>query len=102
MSSDGGNDPRWRADGRELFYLSAGGRFHAVPTTLGETFTAGPPKLLFSVPIDEFSNRQYDVSPDGRRFVVTLRKVTFDSPIVVIMGIGEEIKRLLAKGGGAP
>jgi len=101
VSSDGGNDPHWRADGRELFYVSAGGRFHAVPTSLGETFTAGSPQFLFSVPIDEFSNRQYDVTPDGRRFVVTLRKTTVDSPIVVVTGIAEEIERLLARGGGA-
>jgi dipeptidyl aminopeptidase/acylaminoacyl peptidase len=102
VSSDGGNDPRWRADGRELFYVSAGGRFHAVPTTLGGTFTAGSPKFLFSVPIDEFSNRQYDVTPDGRRFVVTLRKTTVDSPIVVVIGIAGEVERFLAKGGGVP
>lgn len=102
VSADGGNDPRWRADGRELFYVAPGGRLHVVPTTTGETFTAGTAQLLFTVRMDESAYRQYDVTANGRRFVVNLSRTTADSPIVVVVGWAEEIQRRLQGVGGMP
>ena len=49
VSSGGGAEPRWRADGRELFYVSADRRLMAVPTTIGPEFEAGKPDALFTM-----------------------------------------------------
>jgi eukaryotic-like serine/threonine-protein kinase len=79
VSLGGGSTPRWRGDGRELFYTSADNRsIMAVPIEPGPTFKAGLPERLFSMnamPIarDRARNAVYDVSPDGQRFLVSLQ-----------------------------
>ena len=73
VSKGGGAEPRWRADGRELFYVSADRRLMAVPTTIGPAFEAGTPATLFEMNVRDLgflSGRRYDVTPDGQRFVV--------------------------------
>jgi Tol biopolymer transport system component len=97
VSIAGGNDPRWRPDGRELFYIAPGGRLQAVPITPGSTFTAGAPQTLFSARFDASGNRAYDVAKDGRRFLVNLSKASPASPIVVILGLNEEIRTRTAR-----
>lgn len=97
VSVDGGNDPRWRPDGREVFYLAPGGRLQAVPITLGADFVAGAPQTLFSHRFDGSGNRGYDVARDGRSFLVNLSKSSPGSPIVVILGLGEEIRARAAR-----
>jgi hypothetical protein len=92
VSTDGGYDPRWRPDGRELFFIAPGGRLQAVATTLGSTFAAGAAQTLFSAHFDASANRAYDVAKDGRRFLVNLSKASPGSPIEVILGLGEEIR----------
>jgi Tol biopolymer transport system component len=65
-------EPRWRADGRELFYLS-GNRIVAVDVTTTPTFKAGVPKILFEAPISTVGQtavHQYDVTADGKKFLV--------------------------------
>jgi Tol biopolymer transport system component len=71
ISADGGVQPKWRRDGRELYYLSLDGKIMAVPVSTGATFTAGRPMALFqtSLTVNRRSptrDRQYDVAPDGR------------------------------------
>jgi serine/threonine protein kinase/Tol biopolymer transport system component len=69
VSTDGGTDPRWRRDGKELFYLSLDRKLMTVPVGLDGAFQAGRPAPLFAVqPILRIS--AYDVAPDGRRFLV--------------------------------
>ncbi len=102
VSIAGGNEPRWRPDGRELFYVAPGGRLQAVATTLGSTFTAGAPQALFSARFDASGNRAYDVARDGRRFIVNLSKASPGSPIVVILGLGEVIRTRSAGQSAAP
>ncbi len=97
ISTAGGNEPRWRPDGRELFYIAPGGRMQAVPITPGSTFTAGAAQTLFSARFDASGNRAYDVAKDGRRFLVNLSKSSPNAPIVVILGLGEEIRTLAAR-----
>jgi Tol biopolymer transport system component len=73
ISRDGGSQPVWRADGRELFFLRADGTLMAVPIdTIGE-FHAGVPQALFktAVPIFNTSRGQYAVTKDGKRFLTT-------------------------------
>lgn len=47
VSVGGGEQPRWRGDGRELFYLSTDSRVMAVPVTTGANFDSGRPVALF-------------------------------------------------------
>jgi Tol biopolymer transport system component len=61
------SQPRWRSDGRELYYLR-GGTIVAVPVTGDATFSFGTPVTLFSVSVTS-SNADFAVSEDGRRIL---------------------------------
>src|SRR5205085_7243817 len=64
ISIDGGIEPRWRADGRELFYVSRDRRLTAVPIGGGSELEAGRPQPLFEIrPASEFNllRNAYDV-----------------------------------------
>ena len=72
ISMMGGAYPRWRADGKELFYETPDNGMMAVATSLGESFTAATPKLLFHMCSARRSDSQYpdyEVTPDGNRFL---------------------------------
>jgi len=74
ISTTGGVQPRWRRDGRELFYLSLEGKLMAVEVKTAPTFEYGPPKALFQTQMLRLAGFtlvfQYDVAPDGDRFLV--------------------------------
>ncbi len=73
ISTDGGSQPIWRSDGRELFYVSAGCKIMAAPIMTENAFSPGTPKELLSAGscFGRFEyRRQFGVSPDGRRFIV--------------------------------
>jgi serine/threonine-protein kinase len=73
ISIDGGVEPRWRRDGRELFYRS-GDKMMAVAVATTAAFRAEAPHLLFEGRHLQGGTRpgfpQYDVTPDGQRFVM--------------------------------
>jgi Tol biopolymer transport system component len=73
ISSAGGIMPVWRADGRELFYVSLDDKMTAVAVTPGPQFDAGAPVALFDAPLRQHPTTQYDVSHDGRRFLLNRR-----------------------------
>src|SRR6185503_11871023 len=68
VSREGGTQPRWRRDGKELYYLSFDSRLTAVEVNAGQAFQAGTPKALFPVPIlggNAVGNvHRYDVTAD--------------------------------------
>ena len=64
ISTDGGSSPRWRADGRELFYLAPPDRIMVVEVEPGEVPRFSVPRLLFRSAIQDF-----DVAADGESFV---------------------------------
>ena len=66
ISTDGGNLPRWRRDGRELFYLAPAGNVMMVQITADAEFNAGKPTELFKA--DPLA-RDYDVTADGQHFL---------------------------------
>ena len=74
VSFGGGNEPRWRDDGKEMFYLDANGMLTAVSISAGSTFSSGTPQPLFRVrprpPISNTDVFSYDVTKDGSRFIV--------------------------------
>ena len=78
VSTGGGTSPRWRRDGRALFYASADYQsVMTVPIEWNPDFRAGTPTRLFSIGSNRavrFTARgmMYDVTPDGERFVVNL------------------------------
>jgi serine/threonine protein kinase/Tol biopolymer transport system component len=76
VSSAGGSYPRWRADGRELFYLTADGRVMAVPvdTTAG-AFRAKASRMLFQASVALQPGYQYAVTGDGQRFLINTAAV---------------------------
>jgi dipeptidyl aminopeptidase/acylaminoacyl peptidase len=71
ISSGGGFAPRWRRDGREIFYMTPERRVQSVEIHPGEAFRAGAPKPLFATQIARQPFASYDVTADGQRFLVT-------------------------------
>jgi len=70
VSTDGGYRPRWRHDGKELFYIDLDGRLMAVEVTSEATFTSGTPQALFSYDVPANIINPYDVTSDGQRFIL--------------------------------
>ncbi|HVS30827.1 MAG TPA: protein kinase [Thermoanaerobaculia bacterium] len=70
ISTDGGNQARWRADGQELYYMGADGQLMAVSLQTGTSFRAGVPAPLFAIRTKVAGGWPYDVTPDGKRFVI--------------------------------
>ncbi len=82
ISSAGGRAPRWRGDGRELFFLDPEGRLSGASLEVGGTVVVRATERLAAsvVPIQEF-----DVSGDGRRFVVILEYPDAAPPAIAVM-----------------
>jgi Tol biopolymer transport system component len=94
VSSGGGGLPRWRADGAEMFYITAGGRMMAVALhPVNGEFQFEPPHMLFQTrPIPGEWNL-YDVSPDGQRFLLNLPlEWSSEAPITVVTNWTEKLK----------
>jgi eukaryotic-like serine/threonine-protein kinase len=84
VSMGGGFFPRWRRDGRELFYVTQDNRLMAVPIVWkGDRVESGTPRQLFALPALR-PDWGYEPSPDGQRFLV-LFGVSEASPINVIL-----------------
>ena len=101
ISTNGGNEPVWSRDGREMFYRS-GDAMMAVPITSQPTFAAGLPHQLFSGQFEQTGTGTsgYDVSPDGRRFLM-IQATEPEEPatqVSVVINWFEELRRLVPKG----
>ncbi len=73
VSTAGGTEPVWSADGREIFYLDAAQNLVSVRVSTGDAFKAGLPEILFEarlVPV--LQRNRYAVSRDGQRFLLLL------------------------------
>ncbi len=74
VSSQGGRDPEWRRDGKELYFLTLAGVMTAVDVsgTAGTDLALGPPKTLFAGILADESQigHNYAVSADGQRFLI--------------------------------
>jgi len=94
ISSGGGTEPVWSASG-ELFFRS-GAKMMAVEITTHPTFSPGKPSLLFE---DQYVSSgtvraDYDVTPDGQRFLMIKYEGT-GSEINIVLNWFEELKRLV-------
>src|SRR2546426_6147399 len=80
ISSNGGAQPRWNKNGKEIFYVSLDSQMMAAPVKLspdGQSLETGTPAALFPVriaggPIPGPYKQQYALSSDGQRFLVNL------------------------------
>jgi Tol biopolymer transport system component len=74
VSRGGGTEPRWRGDGKEIFYIAPDGMLTAVPVNGESFFATGTPAPLFQIhgraPISSTDVFTYDVTKDGKRFLV--------------------------------
>jgi eukaryotic-like serine/threonine-protein kinase len=73
ISSAGGLMPRWRGDGKELYFVTLERTLYAVPITLGPSPQWGAPVRLFQLPLWTSSNAAYwpySVSANGQKFLV--------------------------------
>jgi serine/threonine protein kinase len=94
VSTNGGYEPRWRADGREIYYLSEDRKLMAVPVGAGPSF--GVPKALFQtrVPAGVTANRAHYVpSRDGQKFLVNMALDAVASPITVVLNWTATVKK---------
>ena len=100
ISHDGGTEPVWAANGRELFYRN-GSRLHAAAVVTEPGFEASPAKVLFegAYELDRGSGAataNYDVTRDGQRFVMIQAPTASTNIIVVLNWFGELATRLQA------
>jgi eukaryotic-like serine/threonine-protein kinase len=82
VSTAGGMSPRWRRDGRELFYVSADGQMTAIPVRLGADAPLGKAQSLFR--IDPAGWRDYDVTADGTRFLAAVNLPAPDADAISV------------------
>jgi Tol biopolymer transport system component len=86
ISTGGGVSPRWRGDGKELFYVAADGKLTAVPVTAGSTFEWGAPQTLFQTMFRGGTYASYAVARDGQRFLMNVPPSLEDiTPITVVV-----------------
>jgi serine/threonine protein kinase len=89
VSTGGGVMPRWRRDGKELFYISPDWKMMAVDVDTQPTFRAGTPRALFDTEMVDTGIRNgpmsWDVAPDGKRFLIITDKTQETSSLNVTL-----------------
>ncbi len=89
VSTGGGIQPRWRRDGKELFFVGSDGRLMATPIAWSSNhheIDMGTPRPLFQTPIRHggLSQREYIVAPDGQRFLIDTPVAGTPAPLTLI------------------
>ena len=88
ISTRGGADPQWRADGSELFFIGADHKLMSVAIKPGKIFDPGIPTPLFQARVTGLTDvrTHYQVSRDGQRFLVsTISQADRGAPIQVVI-----------------
>jgi eukaryotic-like serine/threonine-protein kinase len=96
ISTGGGVGPRWREDGKELFYLAPDGKVMAVEITNNPVFRPGVPKELFQGPAQSLTpgGSQWDVAPNGERFLIAALSVqSAPAPFTVVLNWQTTLKQ---------
>jgi eukaryotic-like serine/threonine-protein kinase len=96
VSQNGGGSPVWRADGREIYFLSP-----ALPVQLKaaqvsserEEFQVESVRPLFPGPTAAAAGQLFDVTPDGKRFLVSLPPSVGSPPLALVLNWTEELRR---------
>jgi eukaryotic-like serine/threonine-protein kinase len=100
ISTASGTRPLWAPNGQELFYVGPGGVLMGVRTDArGSVWGASSPLKILEGPymtLSSVSGRTYDISPDGRRFLMVKRPANRAPPqIVIVQNWFEELRRLV-------
>jgi eukaryotic-like serine/threonine-protein kinase len=98
VSRGGGTEPRWRSDGKQLFYIGQSGILTAAPVATDGTFSSGTPVPLFQVrgraTVSSTDLYTYDVSRDGKQFLVNrYLKPDHPSPLTIVLNATAETKK---------
>ncbi|MBK6797492.1 MAG: PD40 domain-containing protein [Acidobacteria bacterium] len=95
ISINGGTQPWWRSDGRELYYLSTDGKLMAVEVKPGGSFEASAPRSLFDLaPVRALGGNGYAVTAAGDRFLfVTAREEAASLQFTVVTNWTAEVKK---------
>jgi len=94
VSIDGAVEPRWAHNGHELFFRSSRGEMLSADVTLGEAFSARPPRVLFSTAnmVWDFNHRAYDVTADDQRFVMIVNTMNDIGELVLVTNWFTELR----------
>jgi Tol biopolymer transport system component len=93
ISINGGILPRWRGDGKELFFISPDSTMMSVDISTGATFSAGIPRQLFKVASGPNLVNGYSVRSDGQQFLMPGRDSHAETwPITVVMNWWAELE----------
>ncbi|MFN2386659.1 MAG: protein kinase [Thermoanaerobaculia bacterium] len=99
VSSDGGSQPRWSRDGKELFYVLSGRLMASAVGRQGEELTFGESRPLFPFPLFALVDpgfdlvTRYDVSPDGRFLALLTALDEKPSPLVLVQNWQETLRK---------
>ena len=95
VSQNGGIQPRWSADGRELFYLSQDHStlFAAAVSAEGATFRVSDVQPLFTRQMVAGRGYTYDVTADGRRFLVVASSGAATAPLTLVLNWDADLQR---------
>jgi serine/threonine-protein kinase len=98
VSTEGGRHPVWARETLELFYRNGDKMMVVDYAATGDAFRAEPPREVFTVPtMDDEPHATYDVTADGKRFLVLLPEESDEVPtqLIVVLNWFEEVKRLV-------
>ena len=96
VSSTGATTPRWRRDGRELFFCRTDGILMAAEVTAGkDSFAVGSIKPLSERRVFQtFYSATYDVFPDGQRFIMAaVKPEALHAPLTLVTNWTAELKK---------
>lgn len=95
ISTDGGQQVRWSPDGKQLFYLTLDDKLASVDvSTHGDEFVAGIPRILFQTRVRRMLGPQWDISPDGKRFMIdSLMQQVEAPPLTMVQNWEAALKR---------
>jgi eukaryotic-like serine/threonine-protein kinase len=97
VSTNGGAQPRWRRDGKEIFFIAPDRKLMVADVKLeGSVLEVGVPKVLFQTNVSGYPNPRnvYDVSGDGQRFlIITPPEEISATPITVVANWNADLKR---------
>jgi Tol biopolymer transport system component len=98
ITSQGGVEPKWRRDGRELYYLDFDGKLMSVSIRGDRSIEAGNPVVLFQTPLNvnrtqPSRTRLYDVAQDGRFLIAAPAGTSSPAPVTAVVNWASGLER---------
>jgi eukaryotic-like serine/threonine-protein kinase len=93
VSASGGRCPRWRRDGKEIFFLTPASQMMAAQVEeKGNGIEVQSPQILFKSAVEAATFAPYDVTPDGKKFVIDAVKEQ-DTPLTLVVNWTASLKK---------